>query len=820
MRTFDPARATWEIKLCERLAGLRLVPDGETNDKQRMNSATMPRFRNLNPLPAARRSNRRLPLWDRIFLSVLRIRPVALLAALAVMFGCSQIDAQDPFGDPVNPFGGQGQALERGLTQATAAAEQSSEDRLRFDDPSRAIVIHSVASSNPQTADQLVLAINTLLHVNADAEVKPYLEKLSSLGADDAQLFMLHRSAGSPFFIDLASRAALQPEGRQYADKVLDAAWRYAYDPSRLDGLTHRLNHENVYVRSEAFEQLKQAGESGAAAIINALADNSRSSQFPYLRTALAKLGGNATPPLVGAMLSDDAGLQTEMAQALGFTPSRDAELVLYHALVTGTTSQIRRLAGQSLLRHLGSPPLQADVEANLFHAARDFGAPSPIDPYEPETFTTVWKWQEGLMPHRVRSDLAKQMLATRLAEALLFVRPDEMTYKRLYLVCALQAMKTEGGVDQPLDDAFADSLLRRFSVTDLNEALDSAMQRGLTAAATATCELMQRLGDVSVLDGHEGRPSPLVRALHYGDQRVTFAACNAISVLGVGRPFAGTSHFLSALVYLARSQGHRKVLIGHRDPAVVRNLADAAMTAGYTPITAINAQTLFSVAIGDPDIELIIISDTINQPDYLELVQMLRRDWRTRLIPIGLSHLRLDEPRITSFCREDRLVMAFPTTTEPAIVAQQLYHLSLRGGLGRLEAVTRAFYSRWASEQLSILTERETASVVYDFVDHQEQIAEGLYDPSTSLASAKVMARIGTPFAQRQLLNIANQNGLPLEIRQAATSSLAVAFRDNGILLTKDEILAQYAAYNSSAHESDESRQVLATILDLIEKK
>ena len=81
------------------------------------------------------------------------------------------------------------------------------------------------------------------------------------------------------------------------------------------------------------------------------------------------------------------------------------------------------------------------------------------------------------------------------------------------------------------------------------------------------------------------------------------------------------------------------------------------------------------------------------------------------------------------------------------------------------------------------------------------------------------MLGRVGTPYAQQQLVKFASQSGLPIELRQAAKDALARAFEQNGKLLTKDEILWQYDRYNASVSEPDESRQILADILDLIEK-
>jgi len=724
-----------------------------------------------------------------------------------------------------NPFGGAGGAVQEPGAAAPTSNPSTVDTDFGIVDPNqsnRDLIIRSIADSNPREPKRLVVAINTLLNLEEDAEAKKYVAVLSEVlkDASDAQFFTLHRDVGTPFFIDLASKDTLQPEGRPLAEKVLDAAWRYNYNPQRLDSLTKQLDHENIYVRTDALSQLKSAGEPGAAAIINALDDAGRAKQFPFLRTALTQFDANAANPLIGAVLSDNPTIKLEASQLLGFIDRHDARMALYHPFVSGETERIREVAGKSLKQHLGYTPSQHEIENSLYKAARDFGASTPIDPFEPETFVTVWRWDQGLAPERVRTDVAKQLKAARFAEALLFARPTETRYQQLYLVSALQAMKSAGGVDQPLDPAFVDSLLRRFSADQVCLALENALYRKLPAAAIAASELLEQYNDDRVLRSTAGRPCSLVQALQFGDQRVLYAAAKTISSLSLQQPFAGSSQYLKSLVYLATSLGNRKVLVGHNDPAIARSIADSVSRSGYDAATEISARRLFKLATTDPDIEMILVSSTISRPDYLELVQMLRRDWRSRLIPIGISHQPLDRPRIESYLRNDPLTMGLPVTGDAGIIARQLSNLRLRGGLDLLRSDIRLMHARWASDQLAALTERETAAVKYDFAAHQEMFARGLYNPETSLASSRVLARVGTPFAQKQLVSAASQPGLPPEARRAAVASLGKAFQENGILLTRAEILKQYEIYNSSTSTDDESREILGSILDLLEKK
>jgi proline dehydrogenase len=78
----------------------------------------------------------------------------------------------------------------------------------------------------------------------------------------------------------------------------------------------------------------------------------------------------------------------------------------------------------------------------------------------------------------------------------------------------------------------------------------------------------------------------------------------------------------------------------------------------------------------------------------------------------------------------------------------------------------------------------------------------------------------LGTPRAQRALVNRASQNATDLAGRQAAAAAFAAAVALRGTLLTTAEIEQQYDRYNESEHLDTETQAVLGSLLDAIEKR
>jgi len=717
-----------------------------------------------------------------------------------------------------------------GGTPAWAIAQQGSgadstgstvQDLVDPQEQARAVPLieQAVRDADPRTPQELVNAIETLLRVDSEELAKTYLIRLAGLPWDDEKYHRIYRLAGPAFILDLARRSGLQPEGRAFADQVLDAARRVSYNPDRLNELTRKLSDPNIYVRSDTLKQLRQTGATGAAAIVNALANEERRDEFPWLRAALAKLGQVAEGPLLGAILSDHQPLILEASNALGFIKSRKSLAALYRPYLIGSTRQHRRVAAAALERRLGIVPSQAEAQIALKSALQDYIRPVDVDPFEPETYLDEWNWDgEKMVVTRRRTHVSRHRFAAKLAETLHRYQGQDPEYRNLYLIAALQAIKSTNGIDTPLEEAVADSLHRRFSHQQVLVALQQALDRDHAEAAAAACELLTRYNDPAILDGAHGDPSSLVAALQFGDLRVTYAAAHSIASLATDEQFAGSSYYLSSLIYLAASAGQRKVVIGHNDVTAAQTLGEFVAKAGYQPVLAGSARQLFSIATSDPDVQAILITDRLHQPDYIELVQTLRRDPRTKRIPVGLLYRESSKSRMDSYGRQDPLTATFPMALDPSLVARQLERLRLRRGLDTLQPETRLEYALWANQQLAQLASDPARG--YDLAAHQEQVADGILRQPVTRSAARYLARVGTPFAQRKLLAIVTQPSLPIEVRRATLQELKQAFEAKGLLLTRDEIQQLYDAYNQNTSEPAESRQLRSDLLDVIESQ
>jgi hypothetical protein len=256
---------------------------------------------------------------------------------------------------------------------AVAAAQDSPSAPRAATAPETNPIVISVQASQPTTAPELAHAVQMMLDISRD-DLAINTSDSRQLQAEDAQWFGL-MAIRQRFVMRLATYEGVQPAGRQLAEKILVSSSRFANDPARLKELTQRVVDPKIVIRSEALEDLQSLGEVGAAALLNALADESRHADRELLRAALARCGEAGVEPILGGIQASDPRLRLESVRAARFLESNDVALSLLRpALAEDSPEDLRREAIASLQQLMGFVPdraqaaqmLKASVERNL----------------------------------------------------------------------------------------------------------------------------------------------------------------------------------------------------------------------------------------------------------------------------------------------------------------------------------------------------------------------------------------------------------------------------------------------------------------------
>lgn len=748
---------------------------------------------------------------DRIIFALFA---VTLVAGLLPMTAMGQDDPFDPFEADTPPTA---TAAGDGSQPAPQALDQSLDEGVR-------LIVQSIRDADPKTPIDLARAIETLINVRQFEEAKRYLAKLTSLDASDQQLFELQRQMGPAFLLEIRSQPELLPESREFSDRALAAASRKAFEPERIDSLITGLSDDNHLVGRDSFRQLNLLGAPAAAAMLNATVDSDRRpEELPYIQRALNEMGASALLPLIGAARADGTMAQTVAIGALSSNRSQLAIDTLYRASISDRIDpELRAIAAEAAGRH--STGYRAEIERLIFDRANAYLDGDIFLPGDSAGNTVVWNWdfeQQQLRPTVVPVDSAARILAVDLARDLYRLNPNNPEYRLLFVTCVIDGTKRIIGPSRTVlvneITRYTDSL----SMAEADQALGFALQRKLVPAAIGAAELCGQLGDASLLVGVNSEFSNLVRAIMSGQRHLQFAAARSIAQLDPRAAFPGCSHVARIMVFMAASSGQPAVLLGHPRSESAQTLAASASLTPLQGLAANSPLEIIRELDSNPDITALLFTDLYNSPHYQELVQQIRNRWPTRLLPIGLTTRSDARERHAELVMDrDSLTLVMPGTMDSQLISGQVRRLVQLHQPWPITGVQLQTHSQVALDWLAKILAEPEVYRFYHINCYRDRLAQLLRYPGNDIIKAEILARLGTPASQRSLVTIASETSLPIGQRQVVAKAFSKSVRENGILLTRPEILLQYDRHNAVQASDPDSAEVLSGILDVIERR
>jgi hypothetical protein len=749
--------------------------------------------------------------WSRCFREQVCSRLMAFVAFAACLALTNLCSAQE---DPFAP-GAPKPAVEGA---APAAAKPAVVDPTKHDP----LPIELLRAAKPTTPEQLLAAAQGALQFGRADEAKRYLAQLlASKPADETLAPLTTRYAD--FLFEISRKEEVQPEGREVADVIFGAAQRTTQNAERIAVAIAQLSDPQPSVRQEALGKLAQAGASAVNPMLHALADASREKEHANIRGALTALGGAVEMPLIGALETPNEALRVQIVAVLGrMGSSRAAVHLVRPALDPRASAELRQISAAALKRISGAVPDLSEAERFLTREAGRFLRGEL--PYEKDALdrVTLWSWQsanEQVVPVKLPLRDAGVLLAARTANDLYILRPSDNAAQRLMLLTNLELAKVLGGLDRPLamTGGSAGAVAAASGTQVVNQVLADAMRLGRVPAAIAAADVLGQIGDPAAIHTHDG-PSPLAEAMIYPDRRVRLAAALAAVKLAPGDSFPGAGRVSDVLTWFLGTGGTSVVLIGHPRGEEAQSLVGFMNALGYEGEGAYVGRVLVERALANPDYEFVLISDAIDLPPVEELVQWLRRDFRTARMPIGVMARgeRLDALR--DALRYDPLVTVFPRIHSVEVAANEVDKLRAIAGRNLVGRDERLAEARAALAALTVLAKDPKTFARYDLSRHEPTVIRSLNNPALTADSAGLLALYATPKSQTALVDFASQNSRPLTDRQAAAAAFAAAVKRRGIGLTQQQIAQQYARYNTAAALDQPTQELLGLVLDTLE--
>jgi CheY-like chemotaxis protein len=723
-----------------------------------------------------------------------------------------------------------------------AAADQAELSRVEPE------VILQLRDSNPQTPKAILQAASAVFNFGRPDEAKRYLAKFIAAKFPENDLVALPAELGTDFFLILNTNKDLQPEGQQVSAVVLAAARKFAEDPARLEALIKSLSDASYEAASSALVRLDQAGPVIVGPMLQALADPNRAGEHPRLYSALVDLQSTTEAPLIGTLAAAPEPMQVAAANALGRMGSRTAvRHLLAHAWASDASPALRDAAREALTRIMDGVPSQGDSELYLQRQLKHINEGQ--HPFQPnvDNRTLVWQWDNvKKAPSSTMLPLedAIRQLSARLANDLHRLDPSRTDFQKQRLLYYLDFSQAMNGLFRPLPETNPAYVAAKEAGPEVTAAvLAMAMEEKLHGAAIAAAQILGEIGTPALLQGDNAMLTPLATALKHADSRVRLAAALAIVRLNPDTSFPGASHVIEVLSDAVRTAGVDRVLVVDARPEYAQTIVGFLADLGYVGETATSSREAFRMATTGPDYELVLISDALDLPPT-EMVQLLRRDRRTALLPIGvfMGADRIEElpQRLhdTSYldpvgkirsqsvdsvavllARDPRtLVVPRPVTSEStSFITNQVRKRGGRDLSSREERIQRGVAALAALETLAA---NDSTLNRYGVLRGEPALIAALSNPALTPAAAQVLGILGTPKAQTALVDTASQLGRAIADRQAASTGFQAAVKKRGILLTKAQIIAQYDRYNASETLDPDTQAVLGSVLDVLESR
>lgn len=689
-------------------------------------------------------------------------------------------------------------------------------------------IVESVRGSKLDTPRKLASAVRTMMDLEEYAEARHYLGLLVSQNLDDQALFELDRAIGSDFFFRLTRSPEMAPDGPAFGANVRVAANRTALAPSRIESLIDSLSDENIARRAGAARELRLLGEPAIAMMVNTFADDSKSSQFAGIRAALQIMGPAGLGPLTAGARSDHEQVQFESVIALSKIKEPEAfDAIVGSYYMRDTPERVKEAASAAFERQYGYFP---DVEkatkswrkrsTELLDDRNEVGARRLGFAL---ASADVWRWnpvQKRVVRLRLNRIASSRIRAAEKAEVLAAINPTNQELQQFYMLTFLESRKQLAGPTQPISisefrDQFPDA-----SASVVSQVLETALEQDLLPASIAACEVLEDLADPSILSSGTHRPSSIVNALLYGDRHLQYAAVRAIAAVNPQKNFAGSSYFAQSLVYMSNFVERPAALVGNAREDLARTLAARVGPSGLGGLTAPDGREFFRMATENANLQFLLICDNFHRPDYAEVVQRLRQDWRTKRMPIAILYRSENQSRAERVARDDELTIAMPFTVNSELVDLQVQRLRGFTSVWPVTIDDRRLHAEFSLQWLAKAANGGEAYSYLNLPSFEPQLDRLIFTPGAEGVASDIIASLGTRQSQRTLVDYASESALPMEARQRAAKGFQSSVQSNGILLKSSEIQRQYDRYNASEQDTRESQKVLGDILDAIEAR
>jgi hypothetical protein len=306
--------------------------------------------------------------------------------------------------------------------------------------------------------------------------------------------------------------------------------------------------------------------------------------------------------------------------------------------------------------------------------------------------------------------------------------------------------------------------------------------------------------------------------------------------------PYQGSSFVSDMLVWFARAEGQKTVVIVHPKFSEASRFAGYFIPIGYASELAVTCRKGFLLAAETPDVELVVVDSFVHDQSVSEFVRVLRKDNRTYNIPVAIySGEPQRKPKIYQanqnaielqlMQQTDRIQpnASFVTSLSQTYTrpdndaATQLIEADLMRKTSTIIVPTEIRIDqakkslKWIKQTI---IDAQIKQKIYHYENINELVLRAIHSTTHITEGLEIATEIKSATMQLAIFNTAADATLPITIRQQAANFFETSIKKHGILIRGKQILTLYDRYNSSEFETKDSQDLLSKIIDIIEEK
>lgn len=770
-----------------------------------VNSATLHKF-----TQRTRRTARRL------FLNLLGVS----FALICVQSQSNDVNGQDPFGDP--GFGT--------TPTITQAANPSSRSAL---DPNETnAVVRSLRANPPTTPKELGKALDWMTRIRRWDEAGAWLDEIAKLPLDGPSAIEILQSAGARAIGAIESNPkSFRPEHQQTIAKLRQLADQEIHSPANLQRHVIRLTSPEQAERLRGYDGLRAAGDSGIAAILNAVMRPNGLTPTPSMVEAFSRLGPQTTRAWQAAMTTQNTDSRERLIRLVNRSPQADMGPELLAALYDPSVSEATRqgISDSLIARGKSIPNAKQSYEYAATILNRSLDQYRQLTKLNDVRTQTTWALGEDSASVKPANANAAEQALTRASQAAITTLRSESSAEAVSakaIVAIMEKLSHEGTRELTASEHFQS--LVPSTLRDSHEFAcliwDAAEQESLRGAkALAVTNLARWQGKLMPPPVRER----LVQAANSGDPQVRYPAAialmnslldqrqlrtvstdsnqerttltSSIAPANAARSepagFQGSSRVDFVGREMQRLMADPMVMIVGASPSLRSHMHQLVEQMGFRYVEASSVDDVFNTLRNATPVEAIFILDHLRDLDLGQLVQRIRINPSTSTVPIALLADSLSSLE-HSVANSDPGVIVGSVPPSIDSFGDIVHRMDDVLGYPRTTAADRVGW-------------KENAANYFRQRFPQEEISDG---SGVSIRLADTQAE------QQNLLRIASDAQEPAKRREQASQIFVQSVQRFGLLISTDMINGQYDVYNTRGETEPVTRIVVGRVLDAID--